>query len=263
MQSVMAGMSKSSRVFRACTTITAVGARRWHGLAASGREVFAEGSDHDDFPPPSTSPSCTAPSYTNVDNVSTPAIASAHAARTTNLASRPLPHSLAPRQQQLQTSTQRPTTRKAHTLQPAITPCSSTSPQQTTRLLSPSKRQRKGTAKDEAIPAYDATRRNLFPLVPHQSHDSCVDHYGMHLPLLLLSIYHQLTWYLSVHPHLPRLLHLAKQLFGKHSLPRSTTTQQHVLLSSHRFPLSLRSSLQSAFSIHLHPNSRVSQEQSR
>jgi hypothetical protein len=131
----------------------------------------------------------------HVDNVSTPAVAAAHSARhasPTDFPPRP-PATLTPRQQQLETSTQRPTTRETHTLQPTISPCPSTSSQQTTSLFRPSERKRKGTAKDKAIPPHDATPRNLFPLVPHKSHYPRMDHYGIYLPLLLPS-------------HLPTLL---------------------------------------------------------
>lgn len=121
------------------------------------------------------------PSTHHVDNVSTPAISTAHSAQYaqfTNLSPGPLALCLPPRQHQFQTSTQRSTTREAYTLQPTISSRSSTSPQQTTCLSSPLECQREGTAEEEAISPHDASRRNLFPLVPHESHHSRVDHHG-------------------------------------------------------------------------------------
>jgi hypothetical protein len=78
------------------------------------------------------------------------------------------------------------------------------------------------------------------------------------LPLYLyLSLTPWLTFWETVHPHLPRLFHLAEQFLDEYALSRSTTTQQYVFLSPHRIPVSLRRSLQSTLSIHFHANSRV------
>jgi len=59
-------MSKSSRVW-ICSMMHDDRCRRRSEVAWFGRTwqgSFCRGSDHDDFPPPSTSPSCTAASYT-------------------------------------------------------------------------------------------------------------------------------------------------------------------------------------------------------
>jgi hypothetical protein len=162
------------------------------GLAAIQREVFAEAQMMMIFHHRRQFHLAHLNLVHHIDNVRTPAIAPAHPARHApppNLAPRPPTHNLTPReQQQLQTSTQEPTTRETHTLQPTLAPSSPTPPQQTTRLFSPSERKRKSTAKDKAIPTHDATRRILFPLVPHKPHHSRVDNHGLFTPLSTLAL---------------------------------------------------------------------------
>lgn len=136
------------------------------------------------FPPPTRSHILTIPSTISahhVDNGSTSAITpayTAHNALTPTLPSHPVTPTLPPRQQQLQASTQRPPTRETHTLQSPVPSCTSASPEQTTCLPSPLECKGTRPTEEEAVPAHDATRGHLLPLVPHESQHSRLDHHG-------------------------------------------------------------------------------------